>query len=383
MNLKMKVSAMKKFLLLISLVCLNNISAQLYNDPPTYKNTSLDVTTNVASIAMGESFVANTKDHFSFFENPATLIDVNGLSVFYNNRSFGWMDNNDQSKFISLGGSTTFALGKIGFSYNAFTTGIYPVSHANPNDLGDDIKRTYHLSYAQNIWKNIAAGVSVKLFNHAFIQTGSSKFEITSSNTILFDFGLLYKITGLLNRREAKDRFNFGLSIQNFGTDYEEEYKYLFNEKIKFKIPRFARIGFSYEVNLLLGEQTNSNFDLLLTGEYRNLLNPTLHEEADVDYWGAGAEATLFKIVSFRIGNVITHENNILFDRAKSNWRYGIGLNFPAPMFGLALPMVIKFDFASIPINQLSFYDLSGKESKSKGSLPAYGISLSYNKSLN
>jgi hypothetical protein len=337
----------------------------------TFKGTSLDLVTDVASIGMGESFVANAGGSFAYFENPAALPTDEGTHLFYNYRSQNWAKIVENSRFESAGMSWRFNWGILGFGYSQYSSGTVTIS-----DLGEtmeDQNRTFILAYSLGILDGLHIGANVKLFNRSVSATGLD-YHLKSNNSILFDAGALYE-TGLFSHEKIKNKLSLGVSLQNFGTDYKEEITGLSGENDRRYLPRYLRAGFCYEMNLIVGEKTRTNVDLLFTGEYRNLLNPGSAEMEDTDYWGFGIEATLFKIISLRLGGVSSPEYNVLFDRTKLNLRYGIGMNFPIAMVGLNYPLIIKFDFASIPINQTSFEG-------AKSSLYGFGVSLIYTKPM-
>ncbi len=357
-------------LFLLSASNINSHSSSNY----TFKNTSLDVVTDVAGITLGESFVANPENQFAFFENPAAIPIQTGMQLFYNYRSHNWMALAENMKYVSAGGCITTAIGNFGFAYNQFSTGQIATSPTDPKVTTDDVNRTFILSYSNNILKNFYAGGSIKLFNRSLNSNGMD-YTVTTNNAFLFDAGLLYQTNGFLAHGDLTDKFNAGVSLQNFGTDYKEEYRFIYVETDMPKLPRFFRIGIAYQVNTIVGQRLQANVDFLLTGEYKRLLNPGESEQNNINYWGGGIEATLFKIVSFRLGGVASPENSILFDKGKFNLRYGIGLNFPLSALGLGHPVTVKFDYAIIPINKTTF-------DKSQNSLYAFSVSLVYNESF-
>lgn len=334
----------------------------------TYKNTSLDVVTDAASIALGESFVANPENQFAFFENPAAIPINTGTQIFYNYRSHNWMSLTENTKYFSVGGFITTSVGNFGFSFNRFSTGPISISPTNSNIKSDDINKTFMLSYSGSLLNNFFVGGSLKLFSRSLSATGIDS-SVTSNNAFLFDAGILYQTKGIFAGVNTKDKFNAGASLQNFGTNYKEEYRFIYTETTTQKLPRFLRMGFAYQVSTIVGQKLQANVDLLLTGEYKRLLNPGDLERNDINYWSAGIEATLFKIVSLRLGGVTSPENNILWDKGKFNLRYGIGLNFPVGVVGFGHPVFVKFDYAVIPINKTPF-------DKSQNSMYAFGVSL-------
>ena len=97
----------------------------------TFKGTSLDLVTDVASIGMGESFVANAGSSFAYFENPAALPTDEGTHLFYNYRSQNWAKIVENSRFESAGMSWRFNWGILGFGYRLASLGVQLIRPIN------------------------------------------------------------------------------------------------------------------------------------------------------------------------------------------------------------------------------------------------------------
>jgi len=350
---------------------------------PSFINTSLDMITGTENIAMGESFVANNNNVQSFFENPAAIYNTKNVSAFYNYRFSGWNDFIKDAHNFAVGFVTRTNIGNFGLSVNQATTGEYNSGLASGKTV--DKNKTIILSFAREVINNLTLGINVKSFDRKLSTGGSSTYEVSSNTAFLADVGALYNFIYLIDTDEMKSNLSLGVSLQNFGTEYKEEYRYMFNSTEKPRLPRYIRAGFAYTTNLTLGRVTQANIDLLVTGEYKSRLNPTEQEKADIDYWSAGIEATLFKIISLRVGTLKSPEHNVLFDRNKFNWRYGAGIRIPIAVIGLRYPAIIKFDYASIPINQMEFIyttidnpDGPGTSEKTKNHLYSFSVTLSY-----
>lgn len=337
----------------------------------TFKGNTLDVITDPKNIAMGESFVANEKSSNSFLENPAA-ISSEKLSTFYNYRYHGWVDFADDMNFISVGVSASTSAGKFAFGYNRFSSGDINVINYDTSSI--NYKSTViTFAYSYSIIDNLTLGAGVKLFNYKTTTTHSLQYKIESNSPLLFDLGALYKIEGLIELDNFNDQLNFGLSIQNFGTDYEETYSNSLTGSNTYKrnLPRFARAGFAYKTEMLTGEKLKANVDITLTGEYYSLLNPREDEKHDVDYWGVGTEIKLFKIIALRAGGTLFPNYSLLYERGKFNWRYGAGLFFPLTIIGM--PLKLNLDYAYIPITAT---DLAGEFSQ-RDNLYAFGLNIS------
>ena len=377
---------MKKYtIVLLFLSAAVKLSGQSIFDGNNLFNTSLDVSTNAQSIGMGESFVANNDNITSFFENPAALYFGKNVSVFYNYRSQGWMDLVKDYFFASYGATAKTSIGSFGAGVNLFSSGEYQTGLPGAYEKSIDRDRTFILSYATPFWNNLSIGVSTKFFSHDQTSNGTPKNQITSNTAVLADAGILYEFDSFIKNDVARDYLNLGVSVQNIGTKYRETYSFLNEETLDVKLPQYLRAGFSYEMNLLLGKSKRTNVDILLTGEYKNLLNPGPDEMTDVDYWGFGIETTLFNSLSLRAGTLKSPQNNILFDKNKFTWRYGAGINMPIGLLGFHYPLMLRFDYSVIPVNQfdLNVTDPSNPEGsgaplKSRNHLYAFGLSLSY-----
>ncbi len=374
---------MKTVLLFVLLILVSSASAQNYLGDNVYRNNSLDFITDAASIAMGESFVAAISKEKSFLENPAATAGKNTFSAYYNYRADNWNDIITDAKYISAGAAVPLRYGNFGFSFNQYSSGEY-VSSVD-NGKSTDKNTSIALYYSHNIIRNLSAGVSAKIFNRELTSTTPGIYEISSNNAFLFDAGLIYTFPNLIDTEEMVSDLSLGLSLQNLGTKYEEEHNVNGSQKFDITLPRYLRAGFAYESNLTLGRLSRFEIGLLITGEYKGILNPSSAEKNDVDYWSGGIEATFFKIVSVRAGFLNSPEYSVLFDRKKFNWRYGAGLKIPMAIMGLKHPVVIKFDYAVIPINSLEYLVFIPEEpnepirnGKTKNHMYSFGVTLSY-----
>jgi hypothetical protein len=111
---------------------------------------------------------------------------------------------------------------------------------------------------------------------------------------------------------------------------------------------------------------------ILITGEYRDLLNPGQRQEDESDYWGFGFEALVYEVVSARIGGFLTPTNSIYGDRGVPQLRYGFGLRAPLQQLGIAAPFTINVDYSGIPITVSPYWkDLNT-------TLKAFSLQIAY-----
>ena len=354
--------------------------AQSYTDNYSYLNTSLETVTTPASIAMGESFVANPKNVSSFLENPATLSGSREIGLFYNYRSHDWIDYAKSFNYSSAGLTTKSSWGNIGFHYSQFSTGLNAVDIYGDGKSPNDVNKTFSLSISCPIFPNLYLGLSAKIFSHD--RTGSnSSANLESNNAFLIDLGILLKIFHF-ETSELQHEFNLGAVAQNFGTDYKEKDNYLSDQFRNVRLPRYFKIGFAY--NLQMKNSNGSNdFEATVTAQYKNYLNPE-YETPDVDYWGAGVEATILNIFTIRMGMIQFPEYWLFYDRATPILRYGFGLNLPFEKLGFRIPLTISADYAFIPLKEVTFNDFQNRADVGKTGkmMHAIGISLRYNNLL-
>jgi hypothetical protein len=361
---------MKK--LVFILVITSKILSQSFYDKNNYKNNSLDVTINPASIAMGESFVANYKSPSSFVENPANLFQENNTTLFYYTRSLNWITETETFKFTSVGGTLKLQFGDLGIAYNEYRAG-----KSLFNSQSDERNSTLIFSLSKKIIKNLNAGINIKFFDHKRVSEFGMGLNLESNTAILFDFGLLYSPLKF-STQKTEHELTLGTTIQNFGTDFKEK-DYIFNNEFKFvRLPRFLKFGFAYNIQFRNNENKN-DLEILFTGSYKSFLNPLKYEIGDVDYWGVGSQVKIKDFFVARVGSYQSPEYNLLYDRAKPLLRYGFGINLPLSKLGFDIPLTISADYTFIPINQIEMYNLDGQLIKSKKSLYAAGITIRMN----
>ena len=364
---------MKKELLIVIFFSAS-LFAQTFRDKYNYKNTSLDVTINPASVAMGESFVANYFSPSSFLENPANLFLKNNTSLFYNTRSLNWIAGTESYKYTSIGGTLRFFFGDLAIAYNEFRTG----NNYMFAGTSEERNSTLVFGLSKKILNNFNAGINVKFFNHKRNGTIEFNNQLESNTAVLFDFGLLYSLFNI-SEMKYSHQLTIGTSFQNFGTDYKEK-DYFFGNDYQFvRLPKYFRIGLAYNLQFKNSDDRN-DFEILVTSSYKSLLNPLLYEKGDVDYWGVGSQFRIKELFVARIGVFQTPEHLIYYDRAKMIFRYGFGINFPLSKLGLEIPLTISADYSFIPINQINLlYNSAGEQIKSNKSLFAAGISIRMN----
>jgi hypothetical protein len=97
-------------------------------------------------------------------------------------------------------------------------------------------------------------------------------------------------------------------------------------------------------------------------------------------YWGVGVETTVFEFLSLRGGASFVPFTGFDGERDRPAYRYGFGLNLPLRKLGSGIPLIISFNYAVEPLNQIVNPALAGFTEKS--SLPSFSFDLHYEANL-
>jgi hypothetical protein len=341
---------------------------------------SLDIPTDARSIAMGESFVASRDAQAGTFYNPANLANMKGIAGSYSYRATPSFLGSNYAKYFDLNGILASQYGNINVFYKRFNIGEWVITENDPTPIGvyENYDHTYGISYAKAINPDLGFGLTIKTYSEVFKQTSgpplAEVFE-TISQPILLDLGLLYSVPSLIGDSEKNVVLRFGISLQNFGTDYVAKSPiYLDSDQGKYiRLPRYLRMGFSSSVDFRSEKTDKLNpFSFLITGEYRHLLNAQ-EPQADLHYFlGLGGEITLFEFVSFRLGSFITPYPSFYGDEHKPTLRYGFGANIPIERLSPKIPLSLLLDYVIIPAKPFGHDE----------ELNAFSLSIKYNKNL-
>jgi hypothetical protein len=254
--------------------------------------------------------------------------------------------------------------------YSRFDMGevIYTTEQA-PDGIGGlrAFNETVALGYGLTLGGYGDIGLTLKTFSMTQKDVGPPTGIIEEqTRPYLFDIGVTFGMNNVLTADRSTDELSFGMSLQNFGTDFKLKTTYtnLFpmppgttTREQTVPLPRYLRMGFAYSLSINPREEGGlSPVQILITGEYRNLLNPGRYQEDKSDYWGFGFEASVYKVVSARIGGFITPANSIYGDKGVPQLRYGFGLRAPLQQLGIAAPFTINVDYSGIPITVSSYW---------------------------
>jgi len=340
---------------------------------------SLETQYDARSISMGESFVALANATSGANYNPATLVHIKGISASFNKRYMNWNPYLNDYYFLSMNASINTSIGVFGVFYNRLEMGKLTISTPEyPMGVGkaDVYEHTFGLSFATTIYKGLKSGITVKTCDEVQDIELIPGYELPPyeiTQPYLLDFGLIYDHNGLISSNDIIDRFSWGASIQNIGTDFKINDQY-------YRLPKYLRIGFAY--NLTVDNQNKYNlkpFIYTLSAEYCNHLNPSKYEKSEKDYWKTGMEVSFFEILSLRIGGYTQPYRNIYGSKGLPSFRYGLGLNVPLRLIGCDSPASLSFDYAAIPLEGPYYWYYT---ETSHHTLSAFSIALRYEKAL-
>lgn len=290
--------------------------------------------------AMGKSYTSIDGDLATAYFNPAGIATINELEINGSFTSPYYLLKKAKYDFASIGYKIKDYL-IVGLNRNHFSFGekIYYTDIIG-NVLGsyDMYETNYCLTLASQPIKNLFLGLN----SNYFIWNPLDK----KATTVHLDFGVIKKFQ-FLQKETSGHSVNIGASIVDFNygkitLDYN-------GNKNTDTLPVITRLGANYQFvldkHLLI--DTLQTFNLLIQGEYQNVLN--------CEYESAirtGAEIMILEILSVRAGYY--KEKNYDYGIPSENKNeinaitYGVGLQIPLYRV-TKIPLNINFDYTSLP----------------------------------
>ena len=326
-----------------------------------------DTPAEARAISMGESFVALPSNPSALMYNPAGLVGLQGLTLSYSRRSLNAVSVIEDMMVYSLTGTVALPFGVFGFQYNRKLYGTFLVTTAeNP----DGEYETTIYSY------NVAVGFGTRLTNGLSLGAAAKYYSATfyQDPWYLFDFGLLYTLPPLHDRTAFTDSLSVGISVQDV---YTPRNVTVGGYPVEEFLPEYFRLGIAYA--LLVpphDESALTPIAVVVTGEYRNLLNDKAPLYNGRAYWGVGFETTVFELLSLRAGATFSPYTSFDGERDRPAYRYGAGLNLPLRKLGAGIPLLVSINYAVEPLNQIVTNAFTGFSERS--SLPSFSLDLHY-----
>jgi long-subunit fatty acid transport protein len=266
----------------------------------------LEIGVSPRAEAMGGAFVLAGNNADALFYNPAGISKVNSTYDVVLNRVQWFADINYNAVGVTFkpeGEYGVFGLSFLNADYGDFYgTRVSAGSVAGYEDTGtfSPTAMAIGLSYGKQLSDKFSIGGQVKYVRQSLgsniLFVGDNQKENTVSG-FAFDFGMMYA-TGIQG-------FDFGMSIKNFATDF----KY---EQYGFEAPLTFRVGLSLKVFELLG-LANANQDFLVVAD-------AVHPRDYGEHLDLGAEYSLYKMVSFRLGYKVNY--------SEQSFTAGLGVNY-------------------------------------------------------
>jgi hypothetical protein len=337
---------------------------------------AIDTPFDPRSIAAGESFVAVRGNRHAPMYNPAGLSGIEGLSLGFSRRNFNHSWYTGDFKYIALTGTVSTPLADFGIVYSRFYQGtIRLTSSQGPEPLATADLSDYVLGVtaAREIVKGLDIGLQIKTFRPVITITSGSFPGLSEANTpILVDLGLIGTLDGQITSTAVGYTASAGLAIQNFGTDLKESDPGPTTEREHIlTVPRTLRAGLAFTVSTpRLGELGLSPVSIMVTAEYRHILNSRL--DPKLEFWGYGAELVVLEMFSGRIGGFVPSITGIYSRQNTPSLRFGAGMRFPFGMMGLGIPLSLHADYAAIPLNKLVAIPIENS------TLHSFSIELAY-----
>jgi len=264
----------------------------------TYDFLRIDMSPRAA--ALGGTYVSNANDPDVIFYNPAGFKTIENIPV-----SFSFVKHLMDINSASLSSSFEIGgLGKFGAAIQYINYGNFDKADEFGNKSGNfsagDISLL--IGYANSLAENFYYGINFK-----YIYSNIDEF---SSSGLAGDIGLQYLI--------PESGWNFGFSVLNLGSQLTY-YSYT-----KENIPTSVQLGFSKKL-------AHTPLQLFFS------LN-RLNAENRFDYFNAGVEFTLSKVIQLRFGfdNNKRKEQKIGSSSGMAGFSFGLGVNLSSYKFNYA-----------------------------------------------
>lgn len=280
------------------IIILSAITASQLFAQSTYDFLRMDMSARAA--ALGGTYVSNATDPDVIFYNPAGIKTIENAPI-----SFSFVKHLLDINSASLASSFYIGgLGKFGAAIQYINYGDFDKADEFGNKTGNfsagDILML--LGYTNSLAENFNYGINVK-----YIYSNIDEF---SSTGMAGDIGLQYLI--------PESGWNFGFSVLNLG---DQLTYYSYTEET---IPTSVQFGFSKKL---------AHTPLQLFFSFNRL-----NVENRFDYFNAGVEFTLSKVIQLRFGfdNNKRKEQKIASSSGLAGISFGLGINLSSYNFNYA-----------------------------------------------
>lgn len=349
-----------------------------------FAQESIYVEYDPSTIAFGNSSVANIYSQMPAESNPALLTEQKGISVFYTQRNIDWWTFTRDMHYSSIGSSLETSFGSFAITYKRFSMGeisYVGFEYPEPISKGNLVDYSLSISYAKRLYDFLSVGLTLKTFKHDYELISGQDIDYATNFPVAADFGILFSYSFF---DDFENKLFAGASIQNVGTEYTLNKKYIDNpiggitDNVMI-YPKTFKIGLACLIKPFNYENI-SPLSLFFTAGLKTTINDISYSEDE--YKSLGLDINIFEIFSFRIGGVIYDKSTGCYGKENVlNWRYGFGININPQKLSVDIPVSLSFNYSWIPLDLNNVYAIPGS-SILRENLDAFNITLSYNNSI-
>lgn len=290
--------------------------------------------------AMGRGMVANSSNEFASFYNPASSSFTHGINFNFSHSTKYYNDKNANFNYEGVSYDLKKGRGNIGLSRYYMGAG---------NELnGDNFNYTFYtINYSRHVIYGFYAGANLNIINSHIPGYESHRGYILPENVTAasVDIGAIktFNLTGK-SFRGLLHEINLGASVTNVSFTVLQSF---FGRQ---NLPVLLRVGGAYNVRFYNFMPTDNEKGV---PGFTYKLNLLVHLEMEKelrydnhDIYKAGAEATIYEILSLRGG----FYSNWYSGGYKYNYfTYGAGINIPINKLTHGdYPFGISIDYANM-----------------------------------
>ena len=321
---------MKKIIVLLLFILSGSTFSQTYRD--FAREIFFGHLPSAKTEAMGRILSLNFDPFFVSQSNPANLVQVNGVSIFYANSSPYYALDNASYNYAGFSYHHPVA-GAFAFNFLKFNYGI-PIIGEEAIGSDDPAIDLYTLTYSNEIKDWIVFGINANLFVYNLNKSYTSTF---------FDVGLSRDFKVVQNS-QINDKITVGSQLKNI---FNQSFSSI-DEAQADVFPMIFQIGLSNTVQYTDTDVYEKDyfFGFTLGLEYQDLFNSDYRTAYKV-----GGEISLLDIIFMRGGYY--HETTIDYGFNSTGqleeFTYGAGLKLDFnSLFTDDFPLVINFDYVSL-----------------------------------
>lgn len=328
---------MKKILIaFFILIACSNLSAQFLDTYDIYYGRQ----PSARAEAMGRGMVANPSNEFASFYNPASSSFTHGININFSHSAKYYNDKNANFNYEGVSYDLKKGRGNIGLSRYYMGAGL--------RRNGDNYSFTFYtFNYSRHVIDGFYAGANLNVINSHIPGHRSYPTNIDPENVMAasVDIGAIkaFNLTGK-SFRGLLQGITLGASVTNLSFTVLQSY---FRRQ---NLPVLLRVGGAYNARFYNFRPTDNERG---APDFTYKLNLLVHLEMEkelrndnLDIFKAGAEATIYEILSLRGG---VYSNWYSGGNKNTYFTYGAGINIPInKLTHDDYPFKISVDYANL-----------------------------------